>query len=524
MIIDLLEISSYQNITNDNSQYLSFTLDFIEVGENSTLDIYADNLLIFSIINPIKNKTPFSLPIFNCKNINIYPKNLKCKLYNFITSKEEKEYCLNNFSVSKSKPIDGYFQKALVMMSDDRGVEFLENSLKSIKANTKLKNIQLAIVNINNSSSVSKICQENNGIEIQTIADTERIMLCKGSLYSIGNILKAENYLFVDIDTLILSDISLLLTSLEIKNKIQICNEGGEHGKKKLSEILSNNSTPYFSNIKESENLLKIINNEKIINAGIYSGKRKNILRLESKLRQLEDIGREYIDFKFHVDWREQAVFNVALSSNNDFEIISDSFNYQLLNTKNINPKNIPLEKIKILHFNGDYGKSLYPFFKSLQFTPKENFYTHKINIEDRIKFDKNFDINQILINNNFFNKSRILLIDTQNIPKFIKYDSVVKIIENYNEFETDEEIVTNNIFLRLKVNDLGKFDLILIHNSRERRNTKILLQLAENLLYQDGVIVLSGEDEFLQDRDFSFYYDEFLYEVKIGNRNSKIN
>lgn len=204
------------------------------------------------------------------------------------------------------------------------------------------------------------------------------MMLCKGSLYSIGNIVLAEKYLFIDIDTIVLDDISILLSKIDINSGINICQEGGIHGKKNLSDLLSNNQTPYFSNDQECKELVPYITNQTAINAGIYSGDRKSILQIESKIVQMEYMGLRYIESKKGIDWREQAVFNVALSHNNNINIIPEYFNFQMLNVKNKSlsevKEYIDKNQIRILHFNGDYGKQIYEQFKDLNFTPKNEF------------------------------------------------------------------------------------------------------------------------------------------------------
>lgn len=528
MIIDRLQIDQNQTLENDNSDYLFFNIYFEDYTEDSELNIYAGNLLVFSIKNPIHQiTTAYSIPLFKCKYIHIIIKSNTCIFTNLSTVKNIIEWKTNNFSKSQSKMIDGYLDKVIVMMSDERGNNWLRKSLESIKANVNLKDVNLAIFNLNNSKKVKKICEENNAIEVDVKADTKRMMLCKGSLYSIGNIVLAEKYLFIDIDTIILEDISILLSKIDINSGINICQEGGIHGKKNLSNLLSNNQTPYFSSEQDCKELVPYITNQTAINAGIYSGDRKSILQLESKIIQMEYMGLRYIESSKRIDWREQAVFNVALSHNNNINLIPEYFNFQMLNVKNKSlseiKEYIDKNQIRILHFNGDYGKQIYEQFKDLSFTPKNEFQKKVFKIEDRLNFDKKYSISQIdkVLNDKIFNRNNILVIDSNNIPDFIKYKQKLVILEDYVEREEENLITTQNIFLKIKTSISKKFDLVFIHNKRERRNTKIILNLAQNLLENDGILIIESEDiqeRIIDKNDLEFSFMNKRYEVCFGN------
>jgi len=527
MTEDYLVIDSRVVFKNEDDT-LIFTVKYEIFGNNPEVNIYADNLLIYSITNPIEEiQSCHVLPLHKCQNIIIESNNVRCTFNNFSTIPNIFKPITNNFSKSKSVPKDKYLDKVIVMMSDDNGEKWLERSIESLRSNNNLKDINLAIVNLNASKRVKKICERNDAIEVTVYADTERMMLCKGSLYSIGNILLAEKYLFIDIDTLILEDITTLLSRIDITSGINICQEGGNHGLKKLDELLSNNQTPYFSSNDDCKDLVPYIKNKTVINAGIYSGDRKSILQLESKIRQLEHIGLKYINSAKGIDWREQAVFNVALSHNNNFNILPQAFNFQMLNEKNKSINEIKdlikTNKTRILHFNGDYGKQIYEKFNDLTFTPKYSFNTGTYKVEDRLNFDKKYSINQIqkILNDKIFNKNNILIIDTEQIPEFIKGQEKLFILESHEEKQIENLILTNNIFLKIKLDLKDKYDLVFIHNKRERRNSKIIVNLAKNLLKNDGILVIESEDtkeKIIDKNDIEFNYLNLRYEVYFGN------
>jgi hypothetical protein len=183
----------------------------------------------------------------------------------------------------------------------------------------------------------------------------------------------------------------------------------------------------------------------------------------------------------------------------------------------------IKTNNIRILHFNGDYGKQLYNKFQDLNFTSKNEFSKKTFTIEDRLSFDKKYSISQIdkILNDRVFNKNKILVIDSKTIPSFIRYKEKLVILENYTESEEDELIVTQNIFLKIKTSISQKFDLVFIHNKRERRNTKIILNLAQNLLENDGILVIESEDtkeRIIDKNDMEFSFMNMRYEVYFGN------
>jgi hypothetical protein len=183
----------------------------------------------------------------------------------------------------------------------------------------------------------------------------------------------------------------------------------------------------------------------------------------------------------------------------------------------------IDKNQIRILHFNGDYGKQIYEQFKDLSFTPKNEFQKKVFKIEDRLNFDKKYSISQIdkVLNDKIFNRNNILVIDSNNIPDFIKYKQKLVILEDYIEREEENLITTQNIFLKIKLSLSKKFDLVFIHNKRERRNTKIILNLAQNLLENDGILIIESEDiqeRIIDKNDLEFSFMNKRYEVCFGN------
>ena len=143
--------------------------------------------------------------------------------------------------------------------------------------------------------------------------------------------------------------------------------------------------------------------------------------------------------------------------------------------------------------------------------------------IEDRLNFDKKYSISQIdkVLNDKIFNRNNILVIDSNNIPDFIKYKQKLVILEDYVEREEENLITTQNIFLKIKTSLSKKFDLVFIHNKRERRNTKIILNLAQNLLENDGILIIESEDiqeRIIDKNDLEFSFMNKRYEVCFGN------
>ena len=102
-----------------------------------------------------------------------------------------------------------------------------------------------------------------------------------------------------------------------------------------------------------------------------------------------------------------------------------------------------------------------------------------------------------------------------------IKYKQKLVILEDYVEREEENLITTQNIFLKIKLSLSKKFDLVFIHNKRERRNTKIILNLAQNLLENDGILIIESEDiqeRIIDKNDLEFSFMNKRYEVCFGN------
>lgn len=440
MLLPYYKTKKSFKILNDSYQSLAFTLSVENPQINSELNIYADDVLIFSIINPIEDLySPHLLPLHDCKSIIFEIKNLSCIFNNFNLSSQKISFLNSIFSTSKLKNVSKKCKNVLLLLCDEKNVDLLQICLESIKANVKIDEINLVIININDSFEVSKICEENNGIEISCVTIEDKLIhLTKGSVFTIANSIIADKYIFLDIDTFIANDFSELLSfdtdkigfvsewnddNFELvdffeSDKIFYDHENNAHS---VTKILYGQIKPHQE--KAVNFLKKLILQKHAINTGFFVSDRKQLLRLQSKLEQVNKLSIRYLDD----DWvfREQAVVNIAASHNSQIKLIDNKYNVQLFKYSEEERKKITNEIIndkinKVLHFNGLKSKILMrSTFKNFQNTSNNNFNNSFTSISTNKQ--KNY---------NEFETITFEKYDNFNFDNFLKHVGFVKIDE----------------------------------------------------------------------------------------------
>ena len=94
-------------ILNENYHSLAFTFSVENSQIDAEMNIYADDILIFSIINPIEDlHSPHLVPLFDCKSINFEIKNVTCIFENLNFSSHKIDFINSIFSTSKLEVIN----------------------------------------------------------------------------------------------------------------------------------------------------------------------------------------------------------------------------------------------------------------------------------------------------------------------------------------------------------------------------------------------------------------------------------
>jgi len=345
----------------------------------------------------------------------------------------------------------------------------------------------------------------------------------KASTYSIAKLIDAEKYLILDIDMLCTSSLDSLFERIEITNDeiILICKDAHTDGIS-FGDLITSEWSAYKGS-KRCKTILNLspieIRNENIVNGGVIAGRKKAFLSLDDSIRRLKPTSLFYLNDDIETPVREQALLNLALIKNNNFEILHKKYNLQvlweeiLIDYKQDNLRVISEEfEPNIIHFNGNESK------KMLE------------EILLNIRSGKEFSIERVksgrIIAEKLNNTNNIKILDIQNddgiITSFIKTTNCksykIDKITNFskiiiNSFESPLQKNIEDLFLELRYlkNNSDKYHAVILGNLDTTSNIKIKLLNAVDLLLDGGLIIFNQynnekallEDILSQNEDF---------------------
>jgi hypothetical protein len=533
MLLPYYKTKKSFQILNENYQSLAFTFSVENSHVDAEINIYADDILIFSIINPIEDlHSPHLVPLFDCKSINFEIKNVTCIFENFNLSAQKIDFINSIFSTSKLEIVNKKCENVLFLLCDSKNVDMLKICIESIRNNVKIKNMSLAIINIDNSFEVSKICEENTGLEISCLTIEDKLIhLAKGSVFTIANSIYAEKYMFLDIDTFVVNDLSELLSLNNDKiNFVAEWNDNDlklidlfesdkifydhEHNAESVTKTLYGKINPHQ---EKSVNFLKnLIIQKYAINTGFFITNRKQLLRLQSKLEQINKFSIRYLDD----DWvfREQAVVNIAASHNNQIKLIENEFNVQLFKYSEEERKkiinNIKNDKVnKVLHFNGLKSKKIM---------------REKFKIGSDVSTNSNFSYNFKPIKTNYqrnFNNFPIIEMteeDRFDFDQFLKRVGYIKIDEKLLQ-KQKKEINDFSNFSDYFLNDLEIIICVKIDSEERLTNLKKVVQHL-NRHFKNRILIAEWGNESKIKFDGNYKVELFNLNEDEFNRNLLAN
>jgi hypothetical protein len=242
---------------------------------------------------------------------------------------------------------------AVILFATENVSKYLYAYLKTFQQNANLEDCKVYITCPDNSYVIKKIAKYFDAIYVP-IEPTNNYPLTstvdvKDVTYSLPRIIDAESYLISDIDILVMGDLNDAF-----KNQIGICRDFNTE-QFTLGQLLESEWSAYNGNQK-SLDLLNITSEEyaskNIINCVFITGTKHSITKLDHEIRKMLPKSQFYLLENNGSFCREQALINIALIRSKNYEILNDTYNYQLLHAE--------YKENKIIHLNGTPTKEKY--------------------------------------------------------------------------------------------------------------------------------------------------------------------
>ena len=256
-------------------------------------------------------------------------------------------------------------------------VGFADDMLGSLYTHGNVKEATIVLFVYENSPAIERLAKKYNAQIIECFTDRKNTLIFKTMVYSVAQLFHADEYLFLDVDMLILKDISNVFSIIRSCNKrsIVICREAGL-ADESLGELLTGGIKPYWGN--EGDIAVLGFNDHEfnfkfIVNTGVFGGSRRAMLALDNMMRSMMP-GAAAWEACNHVDYREQAVFNLALARLKNYTELSEIYNMQLQHhvadfqtiQDGLVEATCEDKPVCVIHFNGPKGKDQYKVVSGL--------------------------------------------------------------------------------------------------------------------------------------------------------------
>jgi hypothetical protein len=189
--------------------------------------------------------------------------------------------------------------------------------------------------------------------------------MCKAVLYSVAQIIDAEQFLCLDADMLVLGDLRPVFASLDAcpKGTILACREGNGCGwhnfidlNHALCSVYGGRATDWshFGGTPGAEGAYSLV-----VNDGLFAGSRAALLALDGVVRAMSGAST-WIDQRQDIWWRNQFVFNLALARlscgvelDGIYNIQLNSHDVQFADVNGRLQANWYDRSARVVHFNG---------------------------------------------------------------------------------------------------------------------------------------------------------------------------
>lgn len=373
-------------ILDDDYEHLTTLIGFNDTsfpGIKADFLIYADDILVSAACGVSSNEQPRELFV----NIN------KAKKLEFVVETTTPQGChpvwisptLHREKMTLFPGVLGrawgripdkipVCEKCIFTTLTPNFVNMLDDMLGSLYLNGECRDASLFIFTLNADEKCKRLASKYNATIIPITVEQTNTLVLKSLVYSIASFVNADYYLMLDADMFILKSLKPVFDSIKTtnENNILVCREYNIPHEYTIRHLIKTNIPPYFGD--ENDDAFLHIGEEGestfIVNGGVIAGSRRAWLSLDSTMRSYMPHSSAWDMQRPSVSWREQAIFNLALTKTQNYVELNSNLNVQMLHAKpeiQIQDKFILAfinrQLVSILHFNGVPGKEVYKHY-----------------------------------------------------------------------------------------------------------------------------------------------------------------
>jgi predicted O-methyltransferase YrrM len=279
--------------------------------------------------------------------------------------------CLHRAEISLPASIPRTRQCICTVVSP--GFEALaDDMLGSVYANADCHDTLLVIFMLGKSSETIRLAAKYKALLIPCQSRSAVNPMSKALMYSAARVIDAERYVCLDADMIVLSSLKQVFSALEAcpDGSILAAREGNGTGDLTLQRA-------FFDIYGGGESDFRRLFNSAdadyplVVNDGIFAAGRSAMLALDGVIRSLKGAG-EWIDQRRDIWWRNQFIFNLALSKLRCGVELDGSYNVQL-HAQDVELSRTPVgmtaqwrgRPVRILHLSG-VGRRKYPEWQGM--------------------------------------------------------------------------------------------------------------------------------------------------------------
>ena len=210
-------------------------------------------------------------------------------------------------------------EKCIVTMVTPNMILNAEDMLGSLYINGGCRDAHVVILAPDNTPEIQSLANKYNAQIVPCDIRDRSTLAMKAVVYSLAQVVCADQYLFLDADTMILGDLSPIFSSVSTLDprSFFVCMEQDLEPAMNIRRVFGEDIRPYYAN-PEDINLFNISpevgNSTFIVNTGVMAGSRRAFLGLESRIRTLMPNASIWDHSKKpDLVWREQAIANLAI-------------------------------------------------------------------------------------------------------------------------------------------------------------------------------------------------------------------